>query len=547
MLIKKIFLALTRGERAVFWAAIVLAIISGLTLVGLEFVKATEAVPASGGEFVQGFVGQPVRINPVTASSDIDKSLVRIIFSSLNDMADKIEVSSDGRTWNVRLKENLRWQDNEKLTSDDVIFTVQKIQDAESNSPLFNAWQGVTPHRLSELELQFKLANPYAFFSETLKNLYILPKHLFADAPPANWKLSDYNIKPVGNGPYKFVSYDKRPDGFIYIYKLAAWNNYFGDKPLIQSIDFQFFSKSSDLIKSFDLGQVDGIAGINPEELAEISRPNNLFSFSLPGYYAVFLNQGKSVQLKDAAVRKALNLAVDRGDLIANVLGGRGEADAGPVPPGSYYFNPEIETSTASFDLASSTLDGAGWKVGGDGVREKTINAVDVPLELNLTVPQVEFLVKTAELLQKSWQKVGFKINLAIKSSDEIGGVIQNRDYEMLLFGNALGRSPDLFSFWHSSERFYPGLNLSLYNNPKADALIESIRQNMDDASRKSQFDNLQSLIVNDNPAVFLYSTKYLYAAGKNLHGLNEGPIAEPADIFAGINKWYLKTARVLK
>lgn len=523
------------------------AIVSGLTLTGLEFAKATEAVPASGGEFVQGFVGQPVHVNPVTASSDIDKSLVRMIFSSLNDLADKIEVSSDGRTWSVRLKENLRWQDNEKLTSDDVIFTVQKIQDPESNSPLFNAWQGVTPQRLSELEFQFNLARPYAFFSDTLKNLYILPKHLFADAPPANWKLSDYNLKPVGNGPYKFASYEKRPDGFIYVYKLEAWNNYFGDKPLIQNLNFQFFSQSSDLIKNFDLGQVDGIAGIDSKELPEVSRPNALLSFGLPSYYAVFLNQSKSVPLADAAVREALDLATDRNDLIASALDGQGVADTGPVPPGSYYFNPEIESSTASFDLASNTLDKSGWKVGGDGTRKKTINAVDVPLELNLTVPQVEFLTKTAELLQKSWQKVGFKINLAIKPADEIGGIIQNRDYEMLLFGNSLGRNPDLFSFWHSSERFYPGLNLSLYNNPKADALIESIRQNMDDASRKSQFDNLESLIVNDNPAVFLYSPNYLYVASKNLHGLNEGPIAEPADIFIGINKWYLKTARVLK
>ena len=71
----------------------------------------------------------------------------------------------------------------------------------DAHSPLYQSWQGVTATRVSELEVEFTLANPYAFFGDTLNNLYILPKHLFADTPPGNWHLSDYNLKPVGSGP----------------------------------------------------------------------------------------------------------------------------------------------------------------------------------------------------------------------------------------------------------------------------------------------------------------------------------------------------------
>ena len=124
----------------------------------------------------------------------------------------------------MRLKEGLTWQDGQQLTSDDVVFTVQSIQDPDAHSPLYQSWQGVTATRVSELEVQFTLTNPYAFFGDNLKNLYIVPKHLYADTPPGNWHLSDYNLKPVGSGPYQFLSYNKNSDGFISSYSLQAWN-----------------------------------------------------------------------------------------------------------------------------------------------------------------------------------------------------------------------------------------------------------------------------------------------------------------------------------
>jgi peptide/nickel transport system substrate-binding protein len=548
MWFKKFFEALTPEERRTFLTASAIFVISAVTLIGLGFVQVTRAVPASGGEFAEGAIGQPIYINPVIASNEMDKELVRLVFSNVSDLASKIEVSSDQRVWKMRLKENLRWHDGNKLTSDDVIFTVEKIQDPESASPLFASWQGITPQRLSEIELQLNLANPYAFFSDTLKNLYILPKHLFANVPPANWKLSDYNLKPIGSGPYEFSSYEKRSDGFIYSYHLQSWDKYFGDKSLIQNLDFQFFTATDDLIKAFNAGEINGASGIEPADLVQIKRPYEAVPFRLPNYYAVFFNQSKSLPLKDLAARKALNYAVNKENLINEVLGGRGKPAIEPIPEGAEYFNPEIGAATTSLDLASATLDNAGWKTSENGMREKKVQNVKIPLELNLAVPRVDFLLKTADLLKQSWEKVGFRINIIPQSTDEIAGnTIKNRDYEMLIFGNVLGRSSDLFSFWHSSQRFYPFYNLALYNNKKADALIESIRRNTDSPLIQSQFDQLQALITNDYPAVFLYSPDYLYVASKNLHGVDGGFVAEPADIFATANKWYLKTARVLK
>jgi len=543
---KKIFLAFSRAERAIFVFAALLVVLCSSTLFAFWIQKSTKIVPTSGGELTEGIVGQPTHLNPIIATSETDKAIIRLVFNNLTDLAEKIEASKDGRTWKVRLKEKLVWQDGEKLTSDDVIFTVQKIQDPESQSPFSSAWQGVLATRLSELELQFVLANPYAFFSYNLDGLFVVPKHLLDDVAPANWRLSEYNLKPVGSGPYAFDSYKARPDGFIEIYRLKTNQRYAADHPFIETMNFQFYSDATELIKGFNLGQIDTIAGLNADDMKEIKRPNKSFSFRLPRYYAVFLNQSKNLALKERDVRMALALAIDKPQLATEILGGRGVAVDGPIPPGANYSN--TEDSASSLELANQTLERAGWKLNAEGFREKTLKNSTIPLEINLVVPQITFLVKTANMLRSSWEKIGFKVNIISQSPDEVANnIIKNRDYEALLFGNILSRSSDLFSFWHSSERFYPGLNLSLYSNKKVDSLIAASRQNLDAEERRKQFDDLQATIANDYPAIFLYSPDYLYLAAKNLNGPEPGLLAEPADRLKNANHWYLKTARVFK
>jgi len=116
-----------------------------------------------------------------------------------------------------------------------------------------------------------------------------------------------------------------------------------------------------------------------------------------------------------------------------------------------------------------------------------------------------------------------------------------------MIFGNILKNNPDIFSFWHSSEKFYPGLNLSLFQDKQADLSIEKIRKEMDVATRTLEVYNLQEIIQNESPAVFLFSPYYLYVSIKNLGGLEGKSLITPSDRFKNINEWYLETSRVLK
>ncbi len=193
-LLIRIFKKLSYYEQMVF-AAAVLVLVSSTAFAGVNFIYQNSFLrPVSGGEYIEGALGQPSFINPVLASdTGPDRDLTNLIFSNLSDLADNFKMSQNGKVWNIRLKDNIFWDDNQLITSDGVILTIKMIQDPDSRSSEASMWQGVVAERVSERELKLILPSPYVFFEATMRELKIIPKHIFASIPAANLRLSDYN------------------------------------------------------------------------------------------------------------------------------------------------------------------------------------------------------------------------------------------------------------------------------------------------------------------------------------------------------------------
>ncbi|MEK9186497.1 MAG: hypothetical protein AAB885_02840, partial [Patescibacteria group bacterium] len=104
--------------------------------------------------------------------------------------------------------------------------------------------------------------------------------------------------------------------------------------------------------------------------------------------------------------------------------------------------------------------------------------------------------------------------------------------------------NPDIFSFWHSSERFYPGGNLAIFNNKIVDGLLESIKIPLDPIKQDEAVKKIQSTIYQEQPAIFLYSPLYLYVTTKDLGGLEAQLINSRSGRFSNITDWHLKTSR---
>ncbi len=534
---KSIFRALTAAEKKVFIASLIVFLISLLLRTASAFEAQTEKVPSYGGEYKEGFIGQPAFINPILAGADIDRYIAALLYKPLGSIAESIQTESppnEYKIFTVKIKQNLVWEDNTPLNADDVIFTLQTIQDENANSPLYHSWRGVIAERVSEIQVKFILRNPYVFFSGSLKGLPVIPRHIFGEIPSANLKLSSYNLEPIGNGPYKFEGFKKRRDGFINEYRLTVNENYNGERPFIRKIIFRFYKDENERIDSFNNRRVDGLGGIDPKNLAQIKTKHILHQTPMPRYYAVFFNQNLKPELKNINLRLALNRAVDKNYLIENIFGGFAVPTNGPIVPGF-----------PGYDASAFTETGYDPEKAKQAIGELKLKE---DFALNLIVPQVEFLVKTAEFIKSAWENtLGIKTNLiTLSPSDVVNEVLKSRNYEAVLFGNILQSNPDLFSFWHSSERFHPGLNLALYSNAKADQLIEEIRQTKEADIRQQKLSTLQGVITQDLPAVFLCSPRYIYVM-RDVFGFEAEYLVTPADRFSNIEKWYLKTKRVFK
>lgn len=547
-----------------FLAALLLAGVLGL-LWEADRLLAMET-PKAGGILKEGIIGIPRFINPLLAMSDADRDLIALIYSGLlradgkgglmPDLAKKYEISDDGLFYTFTLKDNLVWPDKKPITSDDIIFTIQMAKNPVLKSSQRASWEGVDVEKIDEKTVRFSLKRPYAPFIENT-TLGILPQHIWGEIPPEQMNLVDFNINPVGSGPYQISKIVKDSTGIVQSYVLSPNKRYALGKPHITNLILRFYSSEKKLITAYENGDISSAGGISPQNIMKIRGGNTaLKELLLPRVFAVFFNQNNAAVFASKEVRQALNLAVDKEKIVEEVLQNFGSVLDSPLPPASLgtLENQEGTTTQISYEenltRAKALLEKAGWKFSDqDKVYEKTGKKKEITkLEFNLSTSDAPELAETAGLLKQMWEKLGAKVNVKIFEIGDLNqDVIRPRKYDAFLFGTVMGRDPDPFAFWHSSQRNDPGLNIALYTNITADKLLEEARAISDAEKRKEIYQSFEEQVKKDIPAIFLYSPKYIYLAPKSLEGLDSDTITIPSERFSRINKWYLETEKVWK
>lgn len=516
----------------------------------------TKAIPKYGGEYIEGIVGQPMHLNPLLSqSNDTDADLSRIIYSSLfkydgkgqliPDLAESYDISDDKTVYTIHLKQNVLWHDSQNFKVDDVIFTTQLISDSNYKSPLRRNWQGVQINKIDDYTIEFKIETPYTGFLSNL-TFGILPKHIWESISPESFSLSPLNLEPIGTGPYKYNSIQKDSKGNVISYKLISHPGYFEGRPYISKLTFNFYTDDISALDALNRKEIMGINALTAQKIGDIKTQKSVFvrKFSLPNYFAVFLNQTKSISIADDAVRKALAYATDRQEIIDTVFMGNAQPVYFPFLPNMIGYSADLEHPEFNLDEANKILNEAGWIKGENGFRTKG----DAGLEINLVTTDWNELVKTAQIIKTQWEKAGIKVNINSSSfSDVQQNFIRPREYEALLFGQKIGADPDPYPFWHSSQKKDPYSNLALFDNGDADKLIEAGRIEFDADKRAQEYIDFQKILNQENPAVFLYSSNYLYPINKKVQGISAENLISPSDRFSDVNHWYIKTKRVKK
>lgn len=554
--IRKIF---SWKEKLLLFLALPIFFVSTIFWIIDYYLSSTKIIPKIGGEYTEGLLSQPLFINPILAqSNETDMIISSLIFSSLfkydekgeliKDLVQEQKISEDNKTYTFKIRDDAHWHDGTKLTAYDIFFTIKLIQDPAFKSPLRGDWQEISVTTENNNTINFQLKEPSSSFLSKL-TFGILPQHIFEEIPANSFLNSEFNLKPVGSGPFIFFNLQKDKEERLSSYQLVRNDNYYGQKAYLEKINFSFYDQEDALLEAYKSKAINGMGIISQNKVKEIKtrKDSQIFALNTPRYYAVFLNPNKSKALADKKVREALHFATDRQIIVNKVFSGYADKIQSPILNSfaipSIVKDQEISINT---EKAEALLDEAGWKKGDDGWREKD----NISLEINLYTTHWPALELTGEELKSQWEKIGVKVNLnKLKISELQQNFIKPREYDALLFGQeySAGNEPDFFLYWHSKWKKDPGGNVALFDNKTADEALEKIRTSNSLDERKESYKKLEESILENFPAVFLYSPQYIFVLNKKIKGFENSVLINPSLRLNWTNKWYIKTTRIKK
>ena len=526
---------------------ILLTLLMGATAYNVS----TVLVPERGGVFREGVAGNPQYINPLLCHThEIDRDLCSLLFRGLTrldqqgrvvpDLAERW-TAPDGLVYTFTLRENQFWHDGKPVTIDDLLFTIEMMQNPDSPilPDLAELWRSVTVEPVDEHTVRLLLDEPFAPFLD-FTTIGLLPKHIWQDVPPSELLTSPLNLRPVGNGPMQATLTSAQ---FIRLERNPYSSE---DIPMVSALEFHFYPDYPSIYAAYTEGELDGVSQVMQSDisLAQARTDMQLFSAPLSTYVGVVFNlQNPDVPfLQDAIVRRALYHALDREQLLHDVVGGHGVLASSPIPSNNWGHAPDTPSYDYDPDEARRLLDESGWvDTDGDGTRDKD----GLPMQLILLTNDGPTRIALIEQIAADWQAVGVKV---VVESVSFGGFVSDfltpRRFEAALLSWDITGDPDPFPLYHSSQ-IATGQNYGGWSNQEADALVIEARSTVDPEKRRALYAQFQHLFAADVPAIPLYYPVYTYGVSERVKAVQIGPLNTPADRFATFPDWYILTRRV--
>ena len=518
--------------------------------------------PEQGGVYTEGLVGSLGRLNPLLDwNNSADRDVNRLLFSGLfrfdergmprTDLAESWGVTPDGTIYNITIRSNALWHDGTPVTSEDVIFTIEMMKSAGSLYPpdIKDLWGKIEVSRLDERTFKLTLPEPYVPFIDYL-TFGVLPKHLLESVSAGQMANADFNINPVGSGPYKFdhlIVENGRITGVV----LTLSTDYYGSSPFIEQVVFRYYPSSAAAFDAYQQGDVLSVSQITPEMLsAALEEPNlSVYTSRLPQISFVLfnLNRPEVAFLQDPKVRRALMLGLNRPYIINTFLQGQAVITDGPILPGSWAYYDGIEHFEYNPDEAINLLKGEGYVIPAEGgeVRAKDGN----PLNFTMLHPDDVVHTHIAQTIRDEWAAIGVRVDLQALPYDQLAAdFLASRDYQTALIDLNLSRTPDPdpYPFWHQAEAT-GGQNYSQWDNRPASEYLEQARVTADYTLRTRLYRNFQVVFAKELPALPLFAPVYSYGVDSQVQGVQVPSLYDPSDRLATFTNWYLLTRRVLE
>jgi peptide/nickel transport system substrate-binding protein len=497
----------------------------------------------NGGTLVDAMTANPSGLIAMMAGESAASAIAGNIFNSLlkydknldlaAELAESWDVSDDQKTITFHLKKNLKWADGAPLTSDDVLFTWQKVTDDNTRTPYGSDYKMVVKAETPDANT-FRVTYdvPYAPALSTWAGLHILPKHLLKDQ---DINTTAFARNPVGSHYYKLESWKNGQ----YI-KLTRNTNATQGQAKIDDLLSRIIPDKAAQFLELSADNID-MMGLNPIQYARVlpARPElnkNIALYKELGNSYTYLGFNlKRKPFDDVRVRQAINFAINKQEIIDGVLLGLGEPVASPYKPGTRWSNPSLNPYPYDPNKAKALLKAAGFAdSNGDGILDK--DGKPFSFEILTTNKEREM---SAVLIQRRLKEVGVQVNIRmLEWASFLGRFVEPREFDAIVLGWGLGLDPDQYSIWHSSQQAAKQFNFIGYNNPQVDKLLEAGRLELDTDKRMKIYHEFAKILLEDSPIVYLSAGYGLNAIHKRVQGISNP--APPAGIGHNTYEWYI-------
>ena len=488
-----------------------------------------ETTPQDGGTVIRRLDGDISSLNPILGSSTWDVYVAFYLFTPLvyfdsslqviPGLAQKWEISDDGKQYTFHLNPAATFSDGTPVRASDVLFTLKKIVDPQTEAARvaggfeqldLRASRVIDDHTIL-VAFKEALAPQLTRFNDVM----VLPEHVYSKG---NFK-TDFATTAVGSGPYRLVR--RTPGSEIVLQKRP---DYWGERPHLDGVVFKVIVEDSTAWNAMKRGDIDETIIPADTYQMESHQPDLMKTIDFRRFYTLQYNyvawNNRHPLLGDKRVRRALAACIDLQSIVANLYHGTARAMNGPFTPDQWSYNPDVPVIQYDPEGAKRTLNSLGWlDTNGDGILDK--DGKPFRLEMLITggsSPSTPF----AQLFQAELKKIGVQMDVTTLDPSTFIQRALAGNYAAAYLSWDLEPDPDPFALFHSSQIPPHGQNFVFYSNPEADRLMEEGRRELRHSERVKIYRQLHALLADDQPYTWTVQVSSKWAVNKRLRNVND-------------------------
>src|SRR6266404_1868140 len=509
-------------------------------------IRAEDDKPAHGDSLIEASIGDVSGFIPNITSDSASHELASLVYSGLlrrdrhlnivGDLAESWEFSRNCLALTFHHRKNATWQDGKPLTADDVLFTYEAMIDPKTPTAYKEDFLAVkSAEVLDPHTIRFLYGKAYAQALDSWE-MWILPKHLLASyVREGRLREAPQNRFPVGSGPYRFSEW-KSGEKVV----LTANADYYAGRPYIFRVVYRIIPRQATIfleLKAQGVAYAPTLTAIQFKRQTDypaFRKAYDKYRYAGNAYTYLGFNL-RDPRFADRRVRQAFAYAIDKREVIDGVRVGLAREATGPYKPGTWAFTDKVKTYPFDMDKARRLLAEAGWKHRNeDGLLVR--DGKPFTFEL-LTNQGNDERKKVAEIVQAQLRELGVGVEIrTLEWAALLKEHIKKRSFEAIVLGWGIGIDPDQYVVWHSSQAGPDQLNHISYSNPEVDRLLEAGRTTCVREERVKYYHQLQQVLAEDLPLVFLYFSDALPVVSSRVYGIDPGPNG----IRYRSNKWFV-------